>query len=204
MKGAQMTKAMADRAPLDAYDTPAELARAICTLLRDRLLPAAPAGILEPSAGSGVFVRQAEAHWPSARVLGIDIKPRADGIKEADFLRPLVCHALEEWDLILGNPPFRDAELHVRRALSMLTAPRAVAPRGGRLAFLLPLSFLGGVGRVALYREHPLRGLIPIAGRPSFTGAGTGSQEYALYVWERDWRGTGFGAGDLLPPLEWR
>lgn len=50
-------RAKADRVPRDAYQTPPELALAICQRLA--LAGMRPGEIVEPSAGSGAFVRAA-------------------------------------------------------------------------------------------------------------------------------------------------
>ncbi len=95
--------------------------------------------------------------------------------------------------LILGNPPYRAAESHIRAALSWMA-------RGDVLAFLLRLNFLGSLGRVPLWRETPLAAVVPVVPRPSFTGGGSDATEYAVFVWEAGYA----GRCSLAKPLVWR
>lgn len=185
----------AERNPDDSYDTPPALALSICAALRP-LLPI-PTDVLEPGCGSGSFLRAIATTWPAASSIGVDIRPRVAGavprcsVVTADFLAQRVGPTP---GLVVGNPPFLLAEQFARRALSL------VAHRG-HVAFLLRLSFLSGEKRLPFWREHPLRFLVPIAGRPSFTGDGcTDASEYAVLCWQRGHD----GRGEILPPLEWR
>ena len=182
-------KPHAERQPHDQYYTPEPLARAICRSLAS-IIDTPVENILEPSAGTGVFMRTMQETWPEARVEGVDIAPKAEDILQRDF-------AEEEragWDLIGGNPSFRLAEEHVWHALSLLRP-------GGFLSFLLPTTFIAGIGRAILYEQHPLRFFQPIAGRPSFTvDEGNGSQEFAVFTWKKGWQQN----GELLPPLKWK
>jgi hypothetical protein len=184
-----------ERRVRDAYYTPDALALAIC----DRVahLPGLgrdPEYILEPGCGGGAFLRAARATWPRAHLLGIDIAPACDGpglVREIDFFDPGLSAGC--YDLLVGNPPFDMAERFVRRSLELMRT-------GDVLAFLLRISFLASVSRVALYREHPLWAFAPIAGRPSFTGGGADTSEYGLFVWAKGRTGPGL----LLEPLVWR
>jgi hypothetical protein len=107
-------------------------------------------------------------------------------------------------DLILGNPPFSEAEEHVAHALSVL-------PTGGYLCYLLPVTFLATQGRckrlwtptneTGLIGCGGLRYYFTLAERPSFTEDGqTDMVEYGIYVWKKGFLGNYEG----LPPLWWR
>lgn len=164
----------AERRARDAYFTPAPLARAIVARLATVLTPAS---VLEPSAGAGAFMDAAEAAWPSARVVGIDLEPQRDSVTRGDFIRHEIDRASVA--LVLGNPPFVDAEAFVRKALDLV-------PPGGHVAFLLRAGFLHGKKRGAWVQKH-LRLYIPLAERPSFTDDGrTDASEYSVFVWRRD------------------
>jgi hypothetical protein len=96
---------------------------------------------------------------------------------------------------VIGNPPYDNAEAHVRRALSLL-APMGI------VAFLLRRNFVGPA-RFAFLEED--RSHIPIAEhvlgpRVSFTGEGTDMQEYSLFVWG----GLGNRGGWVTSILRWR
>lgn len=165
----------AERRARDAYFTPVPLARAIVARLAE-VLPA-PSSVLEPSAGAGAFMDAAATSWPTARVAGVDIEPRRTSIARGNFLSTECAPA--ECALVLGNPPYIEAEAFVRRALDV------VAP-GGHVAFLLRAGFLHGKKRGAWVQKH-LRLYIPLAERPSFTDDGrTDASEYSVFVWRRD------------------
>lgn len=162
----------------DAYYTPPTLAAAIAA--RVALLVAAPAAVLEPSSGGGAFVRAARATWPTAKITAVDV---FEGCRI--FASPadaFVCSSFLEYgggpfDLIIGNPPYNEAEDHVSHALALLKP-------GGLLAFLLRGSFLGSEGRNRRIWASGLGAYVaPISPRPSFTGGGTDSAEYCLFGW---------------------
>src|SRR6266511_3303810 len=81
--------------------------------------------------------------------------------------------------LVVGNPPFRQAQAHVEAALDLLRV-------GDRLAFLLRLNFLGSRDRVRFWRRPGLESVQTIAPRPSFGlnkhgKPGSDGTEYALF-----------------------
>ncbi len=169
-----------------AYFTPDLLALRICERLDARVFPsshAQPQRILEPGCGGGAFLRAAAKTWPKAQLLGIDLVPCCKGpgtIKQQDFFSAMI--PPDTFDLILGNPPFDEAERHIRRALELVTT-------GGHVAFLLRIALAAG-WRSGLHQQHPLFRVDPVIPRPSFTGGGSDrAQEYALCVWRKRHRG---------------
>ncbi len=104
------------------------------------------------------------------------------------------------YDLICGNPPFsriaRDAHgkplltkkgkekfetvahLHVERALQLLNP-------SGLLAFVLRLGLLGSNDRAAFWDRYPPSCVYVLRPRPSFTGGGSDSADYGLFVWDK-------------------
>jgi hypothetical protein len=79
---------------------------------------------------------------------------------------------------IVTNPPYSLAEAFVRKSLE-------IAPV---VAMLLRLNWLGSMKRAAFLRENqPSVYVLPR--RPSFTGGGTDSCEYAWFVWRKYWAG---------------
>ena len=172
-----MSRALArsERIAGDAYYTPDALAAALVAVL-----PLRPEDVVwEPHAGGGAFVRALRA--TGVRVVASAINPAAPGLRAgadatrvADFLGGPSWVAAPTW--IVGNPPFGDAEAHVRRALDL-------APN---VAFLLRLGFLESAGRIPLWRDHPPAVVHVLAERPSFTGGGTDSAAYGLFVWGAD------------------
>lgn len=200
-------KAAADRAVLDFYATPDALALAICKRLS--AVVAEPRFLVEPSAGTGSFVRAVKATWPETWVEAVEVNPDHAGhlvAADADFV------ATDDWpkwadasvagqrgspDLILGNPPFRQAQEHIEAGLRWLG-------EGGRLAFLLRLNFLGSSSRVGFWGQPGLESVSVIAPRPSFGlnkkgKPGTDGTEYALFVWRKGYE----GPPQLGAPIVW-
>lgn len=200
-------KPAAERRELDAYQTPAPLAREIVRTLARRLKLTCPE-VIEPSAGTGTFVQAAREEWPGAHVTAIDIDPEchgalvragADMVLVGDWPETSRSLALEQDEtrpprrIILGNPPFRQAEEHIEAGLELLLP-------GEHLAFLLRVNFLGSAARVPFWRKGGLLWLSTIAPRPSFTGGGTDGTEYALFTWKKGYR----GAPRIVRPIVWR
>lgn len=167
--------AVSQRIARDAYYTPAPLAAACVEALQ--LTPGTWA--LEPHAGGGAFVRALSA--AGAVVLARDVNPDAPGLACADSasVGPFLEVTATDASVVVGNPPYRDAERHIRHALSL-------APR---VAFLLRMGILGSRGRAPLWRDWPPARVWVVQGRPSFTGGGTDSVEYAWIEWDEQHRG---------------
>lgn len=174
----------------DRYYTPDRLAEAIV----ERVGVARDTIALEPSVGGGAFVSALARR--GAIVEAIDLDPAAPGLQPGSdtklgapfrrtqsFEKPLPFEGVDpSWprpEIVIGNPPFSCAEAHVRRAIEV------VAP-GGRVVFLLRLAFLESQERRNLWAEHPPKEVIVLTERPSFTGGGTDSPAYGVFVWVID------------------
>lgn len=177
------------REGLDRYYTPAALAGALVGLLD--VVPGSL--VIEPSVGAGAFAR-ALMHQ-GCSVLGIDADERAPWLLKRGGLCADVLSTDLQADWYIGNPPFRDAERHLRHALSR--------SRVG-CAFLLRLAFLESKKRYQFWSDHSVSEVYVLSTRPSFTGNGTDSCAYAFFVWRRHREGhkaqlevlpPGFGAG---------
>jgi hypothetical protein len=169
------------RDPLDRYYTDDADAAAIVAVVAPVLPRGRGAVVVEPSAGGGAFVRAIRAHT-DAPIVAVDHDPNAPALREqlADY------HARADftaWDggglvigAILGNPPYRDAEAHVRRALQLAG--------GGPVVFLLRLGFRSSGRRAPFWREFPPAAVRALAERPSFTGDGsTDATDYGVFAW---------------------
>ena len=170
------------RDKLDRYYTPDDFARA-CV---QRMTIPEGAEVLEPSVGGGAFVRAVlRATGGSAFVTGIDLDPDADGFTlcdtsiPGDFLDYAPGLVSPGYDVVVGNPPYAGADLHVRAALR-------VAPRVG---FLLRINFLEGQKRAQLWQDTPLASVHVFSRRPSFTGQGTDATGYAWFIWDKSHEG---------------
>lgn len=173
------------RRELDAYYTPRALADALVGHIpvpvpARSLLPR----ILEPSVGTGSFLRAARARWGQVETWGLDLDPTAAGLAVADHARVgdfLADGSLDGWpeafDVVIGNPPYAEAEAHVRRAL-------ACTRRLGVCAMLLRMGFLESIERFQFWQGHAPLCVYVLAQRPSFTGGGTDKgQCYGWFVW---------------------
>lgn len=86
------------------------------------------------------------------------------------------------------------ATRHVAHALELT---------GRHVLYLLPVTFLGGRKRLALFARRRLRSVTVLVPRPSFTGSGTDSNEYGLFWFDREW--TRGGREDArISWLEWK
>ena len=101
------------------------------------LVPGTPAAILDPGAGDGAWGQAARSLWPAARIAGVEVRdvrqPAAyDEWHTGPFAQ--VAPSLPLVDLVMGNPPYREAEEFVRLSLSCLRF-------GGCALFLLRLAW---------------------------------------------------------------
>jgi len=79
-------------------------------------------------------------------------------------------------DLILTNPPYSLAKEFVDHSLALSST----------VIMLLRINFLGSQKRHSFWLENEPTSLFVLSKRPSFTGSGTDSTEYAWYVWEQE------------------
>jgi hypothetical protein len=151
------------RRPDDFYPTPPHATAAL--LGRERFT----GPVLEPACGYGAMVRVLPQHGYTVEA--------ADLSYGADFLRRSVWAAN-----VVTNPPFR-------LALEFVAHAKAVATR--KVAMLLPVEFLHGVARYALFqdRRFPLKIVYVFAARLCFGMDTPAAVGHAWYVWDRNSRG---------------
>lgn len=138
----------------------------------------------EPHAGGGSFLRALEKRdvWLTAGDLEPDANVTFRGGQtptRGDFLRWRPSGRHPDW--IIGNPPYITAEAHIRHAVEVT---------GRHVVFVLRLAMLEGVHRAQhLWVETPLRQVIVLAPRPSFTSDGRTDTKtaYAAFWWDRAW-----------------
>lgn len=162
----------AERRANDHYETPGWLTRLLLAQIgrARRGDPAFFPSILEPAAGSGAITREIQAYWPGARVREIDLVRTGENF--------LTTPPRAGFDMVIGNPPFSAAFDFVRRAGEWVNQCDSSA----LVAMLLPLNFLGSKERSAWLRDYPPCVLVSPQ-RPSFTGTGTDSINYAWMLW---------------------
>lgn len=195
---------MSGRAENDYYPTPDALASCICSRVASVLEPI-HFDIIEPSAGSGAFVRPLRLIWQLQPLIAIDINPNvpaldqagADEIVTGDYVEWLHKFKCEGPVLVIGNPPFSLAALHIAESLDYLVP-------GSHIAFLLKMNFFGSKDRQPFWRLGQLRYFIPILGRPSFVKgekSSTDFNEYAVFIWEVGYSGK---PEILFPHIVWK
>ena len=168
------------RIALDAYYTPDALASACVSVV-----PFSGEGlVLEPSVGGGAFARAVRARWPRAFVTGLDANPEAPGRSDVHYFVPgdaLAWRPMPPPNLIVGNPPYTDAEAHVQWALDTVA-------QGGTVGMLLRLAFLETKKRRAFWARWGsyLDTVYVLAERPSFLANGKhDSCAYGWFVWRK-------------------
>lgn len=147
-----------------------------------------PHRILDPGAGSGNWGKMARNFWPLTNLTGCELRdtpkpPDYDSWLLGDFVR-LYQGMWPAFDLVMGNPPFKEAEAFVRAGLPLLHPQ-------GHMIFLLRLAFLEGQARRdGLFTEHPPKYVWTCSKRPSFTEDGkTNATAFAAFVWQKGWEG---------------
>lgn len=151
-----------------------------------------PRRILDPAAGGRIWDDVEPVGWdcpypealrkhlkegsPEAEIVTNDIRQDSRADHKRDYLAGPFPGA-GTWDLIITNPPFKDAEAFIRKAL------KEVKP-DGYVVMLLRLNFLGSAVREDLF-DHFMPSLIYVhRRRMCFTADGkTDSIEYAHMVW---------------------
>jgi hypothetical protein len=99
----------------------------------------------------------------------------------ADFLTTNFCDTF--LSAVITNPPYSQAEEFIRH--SQATWPCA------DLVFLLRLGFLASAARLKLWEAIGTPDVWVLPNRPSFTGHGTDSADYAWYHWPSEARNEG-------------
>jgi hypothetical protein len=160
----------------DLYETPSE---AVEMLLRHVPLQGP---VLEPSAGRGAIVAELRRHGVQVRASDLyDHQAEvALGIETGmDFLS---ISSMSGYRSIVMNPPFKDAEAHVRHALRLL-------PDRGTLAVLLRMTWIAARARADLLK-HCHTGII--AGRLKMLPPGArdrghgGTTDFAWFIMRRE------------------
>jgi hypothetical protein len=116
---------------------------------------------------------------PQLITIGFEIdEERFKIVESKKYHSSMHCDALTEsstlWaaDVIIMNPPYKLAMEFVEHAIES----------AGVTVCLLRLAFLASQKRAAFWREHPADVYV-LPKRPSFTGGGTDSTDYAWFVW---------------------
>ena len=146
--------------------------------------------ILDPGAGSGNISNALRMHGYRGDLTCVELRdeerPALTGFMPgakvviADFLQ---WEPDRRYGLAIGNPPFSLAREFAGKCFQC----------ADRTALLLRLGYMATETRRKFWEEHPPSKIFIVTNRPSFTGSGTDSQEYAWFVWD----------GPPMPGLEW-
>lgn len=188
--------------PLGRCYTPQTLADAVVDAISldptwsGRLISTAFPRVVEPSVGGGSFARSVLRRWPSARLLGVDVDPSAEGLA--------LCrrHVIGDWvqvarywdrldlardedygdtDLIVGNPPFgRAVGIDVT-----IAHVHACLDRAPLVVLVLPLPYMCGSEFDVIWRRQRPAVVHRVRARPWPTRL----REVAVFEWRRGWRG---------------
>lgn len=166
------------RSEADFYPTPAWCVR--------RLIEAAdlPGGRwLEPAAGRGDIIRAVDEIRSDVAWTAVELRaecrdalaaatgsPREVHISDFTMLTPREVGSV---DVVITNPPYSIGMEMLKHALTM---------HATRVVMLLRLNFLASAARAPFMREHA-PDVYVLPNRPSFSGRGTDSIEYAWFVW---------------------
>ena len=158
------------RYPLDFYKTSEKLTDTLLSTVDIE------GSILEPCAGDGAIAQLLPNCYTN------DIDPDHETDYTIDATSHSAWNLLGEWDWIVTNPPFKDANLILENAWDYSKVG---------IAFLLRLSYLEPTEsrRDFLYRtEDHLRFIIPFNPRPKFRldRKGSDSVTVAWFIWLKD------------------
>lgn len=151
-----------------------------------------PGRILDPCAAQGELLAVTKEFFPSALYAACDINGAfAPALSEAtagafvtgDFLQSIDVLRRGQFDFIITNPPYNQAEEFIKASLQ-------VAPV---VAMLLRINFLASQRRRNFLAEAK-PGVYVLPNRPSFTGDGGDMTEYGWFV---------FGDKHVAGRLDW-
>jgi hypothetical protein len=150
--------------------------------------PWRPPRIIEPCAGRGAIIGACNAAGLRAEwTANEDDYDRAQGILQSGLTAADRCFTSDfltwprhgsglpsdRFDYIITNPPFSLAQEFVEKAMGVADVT----------VMLLRLNFLGSQKRAKFLRSN-MPDVYILSKRPSFTGKGTDSTEYAWFVWD--------------------
>lgn len=185
------------RDSLDDFPTQPWATRALCEALAPRSrIPLARLTVREPTANRGHMVKPLAEYFGS--VEGSDIFDYGAGFPVGDYLFG-PAPAMVDWTIT--NPPFRQIEAFIDRAL-------ATSKRG--VAIFARTSILEGVDRYnRIFSERPPSLFLQFAERVvlhkgKLTRKGSTATSYCWMVWEKDRRGNRAKRLGWIPPCRKR
>lgn len=181
------TNRSSDRKPYDFYPTPKWC---VDRLLDEVVLPGGR--WLEPGAGTGSIIKAVNARRQDVRWTAVEINedaawdldkiPGVTRVYPSDFMTLHPLHEINSapFQVAIGNPPYSRAMEFVEKSFAYAQT----------VVMLLRLNFLGSEERASFLRGYP-PDVYVLPNRPSFTGKGTDSIEYAWFVWSSPTKSSG-------------
>ncbi len=174
-------KPIPERAENDFYPTPQGLVK--LALEQVSWIHLGRLKVLDIGAGTGVWGDVLRHMYPDKNIslAGVDIDERhtkpdsynnwlTEDFNDSFFIR-------EYFDVIMGNPPFKNVEKIIRHAFKFLK------PRG-QMVMILPNGFVFTKGRIKLLHEDfSPEYVVNVANRPDFTGKGSNPNDYLIVKW---------------------
>lgn len=138
--------------------------------------------VLEPSAGNGNIVEVIKKNGENI-ITALELREEefntlsliSDKVIIGDFLK---FQTNEQFDYIIGNPPYSLAQEFVEKCFE-------IATNNTKIIMLLRTNFLESKKRYEFWQKYPVNGLYVLSKRPSFTGKGTDATSYSWFVWDR-------------------
>lgn len=189
---------MTKRRKLDHYPTETAVTHALLARFGDSI----NGRILEAAAGAGQMARALAA--PGRTIITNDIDPRHNCDFTSDAADPFAeCWASGQYDWVITNPPFSEAENILPNAMScsrvgiaFLLRLSYMEPTSGRAGWLKHCAdnmvYLGVLNPRPRFRQGEIN---PKSGKPY----GTDKVTVAWFVWLRDWSWLRLG---IQPPFD--
>ena len=175
---------MNKRSPYDFYPTPESAVEAFIEADKKNWINKTTYCVLEPSAGDGNIVRVLKKHLDKIDIVANEIdSTHTEELNKSgcsisvyeDFLNERLFPQVD-FDVIITNPPFSLAQEFITKSLEEYKPKRTI--------MLLRLNFLASQKRKEFWQKYPPSRIYVLSKRPSFTGKGTDSQDYAWFVWD--------------------
>lgn len=190
----QTNKELQPRKEFDFYPTPRELCSSIyrecAILLWNPYLK-----VLDAGAGDGVWGQEFRKFSPLSIITGVELRDlnKPDGYDNWHRSTDFMSFDEGEYDVVLGNPPYKYAEEFVWKGLELINI-------SGYVIYLLPLSFLESKKRYnSLFMGHAPFTVLVSTRRVSFTGnKKSDNTAYAVYIWSKQKR-----KDSILSWLDW-
>lgn len=142
--------------------------------------------IIEPSAGNGIFIDSLNDYFSPQLIIGYDIKPDREDIKQQDFLKLDLKKTFKDTPLhFVGNPPFgRSSKLCRLFIKNMCSNPNTKS-----ISLILPISYHKNFNQRTSFNKKFHLVYEEILGKNSFTNEAIDKKVFnvaaVFQIWER-------------------